>query len=231
MTGLASGKNRIASPAVLRYTGSMKPIRRRAFPTANEVRTGGFSLIEMLITLAIILVLFTMMYGFGSRSHQMTQKKKCQANLQKIYVALQIYANDSAGKFPVVTNALTSEEALDGLVPRYTADTAIFVCPGSKDSPLPAGESLRKGRISYAYYMGRTASESQSALLSDKQVDTQAKEAGQQVFSANGKAPGNNHHKYGGTFLFCDGDMKSSPAMTPIALPLGTNVVLLNPKP
>jgi prepilin-type N-terminal cleavage/methylation domain-containing protein len=209
----------------------MKPIRPSANPTAKVVRAEGFSLIEMLITLTIMLILFTMMYGFGSRSHQMTQKKKCQANLQKIYIALQIYANDSAGKFPVVTNARSSEEPLDGLVPRYTSDTAIFVCPGSKDSPLPAGESLRKGRISYAYYMGRSTAESGSVLLSDKQVNTQAKDAGQKVFSETGKAPGNNHHKYGGTFLFCDGDMKSSPATTAIALPLGTNVVLLNPKP
>ena len=209
----------------------MKPNRPGARPTATPVRAGGFSLIEMLISLAIILILFTMMYGFGSRNNQTQQKKKCQANLQKIYVALQIYANDSAGKFPVVTNARSSEDALDLLVPRYSSDTAIFVCPGSKDSPLPAGESLRRGRISYAYYMGRAASEAQSVLLSDKQVDVQAKVAGQQVFSEKGKAPGNNHHKYGGTFLFCDGGMKSSSSVLTLALPLSTNVVLLNPKP
>jgi prepilin-type N-terminal cleavage/methylation domain-containing protein len=209
----------------------MKPLRLPAGPIANHVRTGGFSLIEMLISLAIILVLFTMMYGFGSRSNQMTQKKKCQSNLQKMYIALQIYSNDSGGKFPVTTNARTSEEALDVLVPRYSSDTAIFVCPGSKDDALPAGESLRKGRISYAYYMGRTASDGELVLASDKQVDTRAKLAGDKVFSDNGKSPGNNHHKYGGTFLFSDGGMKSSPSASALALPLTTNVVLLNPKP
>lgn len=206
-------------------------MRSNAYPIAKAVRVRGFSLIEMLITLTIILILFTMMYGFGSRSNQMNQKKKCQANLQKIYVALQIYANESSGKFPVVTNARSSEEVLDVLVPRYSADTAIFVCPGSKDSALPAGESLRKGRISYAYYMGRNLADGEAVLASDKQVDTQAKLAGDKAFSDNGKFPGNNHHKYGGTFLFCDGGMKSSPATAAIALPLGTNVVLLNPKP
>jgi len=209
----------------------MKPIRRPAGSIANPVRAGGFSLIEMLISLTIMLILFTMMYGFGSRSNQMNQKKKCQANLQKMYIALQIYSNDSNGKFPVATNARSSEEALDVLVPRYSSDTAIFVCPGSKDSALPAGESLRKGRISYAYYMGRTASDGELVLASDKQVNTQAKLAGDKVFSENGKFPGNNHHKYGGTFLFCDGGMKSSPSASALALPLSTNVVLLNPKP
>jgi prepilin-type N-terminal cleavage/methylation domain-containing protein len=204
---------------------------RCALPTANQVRAGGFSLIEMLITLTIMLILFTMMYGFGSRSNQMTQKKKCQGNLQKMYVALQIYSTDSGGRFPVATNARTSEDVLDVLVPRYSADTAIFVCPGSKDRALPAGASLRKGRISYAYYMGRTAADGERVLASDKQVDTRAKLAGDKVFSDNGKFPGNNHHKYGGTFLFCDGGMKSSPAVAPLDLPVATNIVLLNPKP
>jgi len=209
----------------------MKPAWHSAARIAGPVRAGGFSLIEMLISLAIILILFTMMYGFGSRSNQMSQKKKCQANLQKVYIALQIYSNDSNGKFPVLTNAKCSEDALDGLVPRYSSDTAIFICPGSKDSALPAGESLRKGRISYAYYMGRTASDGELVLASDKQVDTQAKRAGDKVFSDNGKFPGNNHHKYGGTLLFCDGGIKSSPSAASIPLPLATNVVLLNPKP
>ena len=208
----------------------MKPIRHPGVRIAT-LRAQGFSLIEMLITLAIILILFTAMYGFGSRSNQVSQKKRCQANLQKMYIALQIYSNESNGRFPVVTNATSSEDPLDMLVPRYCADTAVFVCPGSKDSALPAGESLRKGRISYAYYMGRTAADGERVLASDKQVDTQAKQTGDKVFSANGKSPGNNHHKYGGTFLFCDGGMKSSPSAASIALPLATNVMLLNPKP
>lgn len=209
----------------------MKSSRRCAAATENRIRTAGFSLVELLVTLAILLILATMMYGFGSRSNQMAQKKKCQANLLKMYVALQIYSNDSAGKCPLATNARTSEEALDVLVPRYSADTAIFLCPGSKDRALPAGESLRQGRISYAYYMGRTVADGGSVLASDRQVNTAAKAEGQLVFSANGKFPGNNHHRYGGNFLFGDGSTKSSPAATPFPLPLGTNVVLLNPKP
>jgi hypothetical protein len=35
--------------------------------------------------------------------------------------------------------------ALDMLVPQYVADTSIFICPGSKDSDLTPGESLKKG--------------------------------------------------------------------------------------
>jgi len=209
----------------------MKPIRRCAFSTENQDRAGGFSLIELLVTLAILLILVTMIFGFGSRRNQTAQKTKCQANLQKMYVALQIYSNEHAGKFPLVTNAHTSEDALDVLVPRYTADTAVFICPGSKDRPLPAGASLRRGRISYAYYMGRSIADGGSVLASDRQVNTEAKLSGQPVFSQDGKFPGNNHHRYGGNFLFGDGNTQSSQALSRRPLPLGTNVVLLNPKP
>ena len=190
-----------------------------------------FSLIEMLVVLAILLILMTSYYSFGSRNHQKEQQKLCRANLEKIYVALQIYANEHDGTFPVVNGAKTSEEPLDVLVPRYTADTQSFICPGSKDDPLPSGESFRNHKISYAYFMGRLSSQSQEPLMSDRLVDTSPKNAGQIIFSTDGKPPGNNHHKYGGNFLFCDGRTEFSPSKASFSIVIPTNVVLLNPKP
>jgi type II secretory pathway pseudopilin PulG len=203
----------------------MKPFQRLG--CAAE----GFSLVELMITLGLMTVLTVMMFGFGSASHQRSQKKLCADNLQKIYLALQIYANDCKGALPQNTNALTSEDALDVLVPRYSADTTIFICPGGRDAPIPSGEPLTKHKISYAFYMGRRLDAPQNVLMSDRQVDTQPKRAGDFVFSPNGKSPGNNHHKYGGNFLQCDGSVQDSPAQLTFALPAAPGVVLLNPKP
>jgi prepilin-type N-terminal cleavage/methylation domain-containing protein/prepilin-type processing-associated H-X9-DG protein len=195
----------------------------------------GFSLIELLVTVAIIAVLSAMMYGFASGKHQRTQKQLCADNLQKIYLALQIYANDFKGSLPENTNAQTSEAPLELLVPKYSADTSIFICPGGRDSEIPSGEPLTKHKISYAFYMGErptaNADGTQNVLLSDRQIDTQPKRVGEFIFSADGKSPGNNHHKFGGNFLFGDGSVQSSPAQLAFPLATASGVVLLNPKP
>jgi prepilin-type N-terminal cleavage/methylation domain-containing protein len=203
----------------------MKPFERKR----NAPR--GFSLVELLITLALMVVLTTMMWGFASAKHQRNQKQLCADNLQKIYLAMQIYANDFGGKLPQNTNAVTSEEVLDELVPKYTADTSIFICPGGRDSQIPSGEPLIKHKISYAYYMGNRLDTPQIVLMSDRQVNTEPKHAGEFVFSTNGKPPGNNHHKYGGNFLFSDGSVQASGPQLTFSLVFTQGVVLLNPKP
>jgi prepilin-type processing-associated H-X9-DG protein/prepilin-type N-terminal cleavage/methylation domain-containing protein len=204
--------------------------RRLKFAATSSV--AGFSLIELLAVAAILLLLFTLYWGSSaSDNHQRQARKDCQVHLQKIYMAMEIYANDHAGNFPEAPGARTSEEALDALVPRYTVDTAAFICPGSKDPALPAGESFRVHRISYAYYMGRRAAEPQQVLMSDQQVDTQSRSAGEYAFSSTGKPPGNNHGKLGGNFLFCDGHAESSPPRVPFSIVLTQGVVLLNPNP
>jgi len=194
-------------------------------------RRNGFSLIELLITLALMSIMAAMLYGFGSRSHQRSQQKLCADNLQKIYLALQVYANDFQGVLPCRSNALSSEDVLDELVPKYTADTTIFICPGGRDSQIPSGQPLRNHKISYAYFMGRRLEGPQTPLLSDRQVNAEPKRAGEMVFSPDGKPPGNNHHKFGGNFLFSDGSVEFSPAQLTFSLAASPGIVLMNPKP
>jgi prepilin-type N-terminal cleavage/methylation domain-containing protein/prepilin-type processing-associated H-X9-DG protein len=217
-------ENNFAAGVGLRYKSHMTRVRHQKIAAA-------FSLIELLVVLALMSVMAVMLYGFGSASHQRSQKKLCADNLQKIYLALQIYANDFHGALPQDANAVTSEDVLGQLVPKYTADTSIFICSGGRDAQIPSGEPLRNHKISYAYFMGRRLDPPQNPLMSDRQVDTQPKRTGEFAFSATGKPPGNNHHKYGGNFLFGDGSVQDSPAQLTFSLAAAPGVVLLNPKP
>jgi hypothetical protein len=183
----------------------------------------------LLLVVAILLVLVTLYWGPKSGSRERALLKSCQYNLQKLHMALSVYANDHAGRYPVVRGAQSPQAGLEPLVPRYNSDTSIFICPGSKDSAPPAGQPLRGSKISYAYYMGRTATNPPQVLVTDQQVDGQAKGAGQMVFSSDGKPPGNNHGKSGGNLLLTDGQVLRSPAAAAMPLPVATGEALLNP--
>jgi prepilin-type processing-associated H-X9-DG protein len=186
-------------------------------------------LLELLITVAIILILTTLYFGPNTSAKQQALKRVCQKNLEKIFVSMEIYANEHGGRFPQKQGARTSEEALGILIPKYTSDTSPFVCPGSADSALSPGEPFGSRKISYAYYMGRSLTNSAVVLMSDRQVDTLPKTAGQPLFSTTGKPPGNNHRKFGGNLLFGDGHTESTSATAPFPLPLNSGEVLLNP--
>lgn len=195
------------------------------------MRRAAFSLLELLLVAALLMILTTMYWGGSAAKRERSRQAECEQNLQKIFIAMQIYANDQSGKFPVASAASTSAEVLDLLVPHYTVDTSVFICPGSHDSSLPSGESLKGRRISYAYYMGRRAADSTEALVTDRQINTLSKQPGQLVFSSTGKPPGNNHQKNGGNLLFCDGHIEATPPNASVSLVLTQGVVLLNPKP
>ena len=190
------------------------------------------SLLEVLLVMVIIFIVFTLYLSAGSKSGQEKRLAACAVNLQNIYAALNTFSQDNNGALPDVAGAQTSEVPLSRLVPKYTTGTEFFICPGGNDKPLPEAQPFAELKISYAYYMGRALADGSGApLMSDAQVDTAPKTPGQTVFSLNGKKPGNNHNKFGGNFLFCDGNVQSTPAVLTFALPPATNVILLNPKP
>ena len=196
------------------------------------MRSRGFSLLELLITMALILILYVLLMSPGSKPHQERQKIACQTNLRNIHMALKIYAMENQDAFPATKDASSSEAPLSLLIPRYTTVTESFTCPGSRDAPLPEGEPFTNRKISYAYYMNHTAKDgADQPLLSDEQVNTEAKLTGQGLFSAGGKGPGSNHRGYGGNILFCDGHVEPAETKAPRDLPCPTGIVLLNPRP
>jgi prepilin-type N-terminal cleavage/methylation domain-containing protein len=190
----------------------------------------GFSLLELLLVMIILIILTTLSASRFTSSGSKRVNAQCVANLQKIYLAMTIYANDNKGAFPFLKNAKTSEEPLSLLVPKSTTETEMFICPGSGDAALPEAQSFANRRISYAYYMGRTTNDDPSALLaSDEQINTLSKLTGQQIFSPTGKWPGKNHDKDGGNLLFCSGAVQKSGPKASRDYPCAGPVVLLNP--
>lgn len=198
-------------------------------PAKNFVN--GFSLVELLLVVLIVMVLVILSAGRLTTSSRDKIKAQCQGNLQKIFLSTTIYANDNKGSYPLIINAEHSEQPLSLLVPRCTTLTEMFICPGSGDRALPEGESFARRRISYAYYMGRLTNEGpDEVILSDRQIDTSAKTNGQQIFSYDGSRPGANHGKYGGCYITLSGESGATPSIANRSFSFGTNVTLLNPR-
>ena len=192
-----------------------------------------FSMIELLLVVAILAIVMILYLNYlnPTTSRRDRELTSCRENMERIYLAMDIYARDNKDNYPVVTNAHSSEEALAPLVPHYSSDTGIFLCPASAaaDTTQPTNVAFRDWKISYAYYMGRRASDP-AAVMSDAQVDTQPKSQGDTVFSETGKPPGNNHGKGGGNFMMCDGSVFPSGVNAPFPLRFTQPIVLLNPK-
>lgn len=235
-------RSAIAKAAPVRYTPSVNiprewtpplrwsrrvPIRPAAGPRPGFA---GFSLIELLITLALLIILVVLWHGFGSRSNQERQKQACQKNLRTIFMALELYAGEHDDRFPSAPDAKTSEDVLGVLIPKYTVGSESFVCPGSKDRRIPSATALADQRISYVYFMNRRRTDTPAVLMSDRWVDAKPKPKGATVFSTDGQAPGNNHHRYGGNFLLTDGEVHTSGPVAPFTIEWPNDVIRLNPR-
>jgi len=189
-----------------------------------------FSLVELLVVLAILLLVVFMSRDGYLRDRDRKRLAACARNLAGQYVALQMYANDHEGWFPLVTNAVSPAEPLSLLIPRYTTQTEFWICPAAGDKALKPAQPFADRKISYAYYLGwRSDAPAGSVLVSDEQVDAGAKITQQLLFSADGHRPGNNHGAGGGNFLRTDGSQGFSPSHAAQEFPRPAHVTVLNP--
>ncbi len=128
----------------------------------------GFTLVEVLVTVAIIGVLAALIFPALSKSKDRANAAACASNLRQIGLAFQGYANDHDGELPRAVNA---EDYLwpfalwmgqiapyaNVVIPTDNPDlqfkgvySGIFRCPGKKDWKLNGAGVTDLNRISYA---------------------------------------------------------------------------------
>jgi prepilin-type N-terminal cleavage/methylation domain-containing protein len=138
-----------------------------SFPpqTASDrllVRRTGFSLVELLVAIAIIAVLIGILLPVLNRVRESSRRTVCLANLRTIGQCIVMYANDSRDRLPNnnppgVWDSYAAAAVLVEFANEHVKSPRVFHCPGDSD---PAPEFIttadyfvpNSARTSYEFY-------------------------------------------------------------------------------
>lgn len=105
-----------------------------------------FTLIEILVVLAIVATLAALLLPVFGRVRENGKTATCQSNLHQLYLALSQYVADSDSHFP------NRRQWKESLLP-YTKNEGVFFCP-NVSRPLPITSPVADEGSDYSYTGG-----------------------------------------------------------------------------
>ncbi len=116
----------------------------------------GFTLIEVLIVIFIMIILAGILLPALSRARESSRKTQCASNLKQIGLGLTMYSNENNEMFP--TGGASAMEDLNTLYPAYVSERKVFKCPSDSlfvtpaaNAGITAGTAFDKDECSYGY--------------------------------------------------------------------------------
>lgn len=94
-----------------------------------------FTLIELLIVIAIIALLAAILFPVFSRAREQARRAACQSNLKQIGLAFMQYTQDYDERYPSVSDGQTNQVSAGGLaywpyaIYPYVKNTQMYRCP------------------------------------------------------------------------------------------------------
>lgn len=168
----------------------------------SKYSSPGFTLVELLVVVAIIGILAGILVPVLGRARESAKRKACTSNLKQLGLALNMYASENSENFP--TSATQgAKSALSLLYSTYLGSKNVFSCPSNATTTttLSAQATYTDGtdgdnvwNVSYGYDDAKSASDlGQVALMADYPA---------------GSATTTNHQGDGVNILFVDGHVE-----------------------
>ena len=96
----------------------------------RPLKTGAFTLVEILVVVGIIAVLVALILPVFAKARAAARQAACISQLRQIGLAMRIYVDDNGGLAP----------RLSALYRTYVSDPAVFVCPSDPDDGQRGGD-------------------------------------------------------------------------------------------
>jgi len=101
--------------------------------TAARERSGGFTLMELLVVFAVIAILASLAVPAYQRVIQSGRATGCVSNLRQISVGLGAYLTDNNNVMPTLQTARASisddVQVIDNTLSKYITAPSVFACP------------------------------------------------------------------------------------------------------
>jgi Tfp pilus assembly protein PilV len=112
--------------------------RHRARRHVRHGARGGFSLLELLVVMAIIMIVMGLLLASVRRARAGAQSVHCLSNLRQISTGLRMFASDNANRFPDPKAEALSWETM---ICKYVPNNKVFLCLADEELGPVAGSS------------------------------------------------------------------------------------------